>query len=118
MKGSVTVFSAATLLMIGIAAAQGASVSGNLSITVQPGALALVLNPATVTLTCNTAAGTLVSQASTTGGDGNTVTFSMTGNVTDFAINSSTGAITVVAGGIHPADCNMSFTNVVTATQP
>jgi uncharacterized protein (UPF0333 family) len=98
--------------------ASAGSVSGTLSITVSPPALALILNPSNATETCTVAGGTLVSTASTTGGDGNAITFSMTGNTTDFLINSSTGVVTVAVAGVALADCGKTYANVVTATQP
>lgn len=118
------VFPVVTLCLWTIAAqAQAGSVSGTLSVTVQPPALALVLSQSNPTVACNASAGTLVSQASTTGGDGNTITYSMTGSapagdVTDFVINSSTGAITVNTGGVASGNCNKTFSNTVTVTQP
>jgi hypothetical protein len=42
----------------------------------------------------------------------------MTGNTTDFLINSSTGVVTVAAAGVALADCGKTYANVVTATQP
>ena len=84
-----------------------------------PPPLALVITPSVVTEACAVAGGTLVSQASTTGGDGNVITYSMTGNTTDFVINSATGAVTIVPGGVAPADCGKpTYNNTVTATQP
>ena len=108
----------AAVLIMGMGAAQAASVSGTLSITVSPPALALIINPSSATEACTAAAGSAVSQASVTGGDGNAVAFSMTGDTTDFVISSTTGAVTVAPGGIVSADCNHAYSNVITATQP
>jgi hypothetical protein len=106
------------LIFMSVSHAKAASVSGAMSITVNPPALALILNPSSLTLACNVPSGTLVSNASVTGGDGNAVAFTMSGNTTDFAINSSTGAVTVVSGGVVLADCNKTYSNIITATQP
>jgi hypothetical protein len=109
---------ASLALSAGAANADAASVSGTLSITVSPPAFALVLNPSSATEACAVAGGTVVSTASVTGGDGNAVTFSMTGNTTDFVIGSATGVVTVAPAGVVLADCGKSYTNTVTATQP
>jgi hypothetical protein len=109
---------AAIILLTVPVTAEAAAVSAPLSITVSPGALALVLNPSSVTEPCTVAGGTVVSTASTAGGDGNAVTFSMTGNITDFVINATTGVVTVVPAGVALQDCDASYTNIITATQP
>src|SRR5271163_2850975 len=100
--------------------AQAASVSGTLSITVSPPALALVLSPSSATEACNVAAGTVIPAISVTGGDGNAITLSMTGDMTDFSLSSTTppANVVVASGGITSADCAKSFTNIITATQP
>jgi hypothetical protein len=105
-------------LFVCMASAHAGGVNGTLSITVSPSALVLILNPSSIVEACSVPAGTIISTSSTLGGDGNAITYSMTGNTTDFVINSSTGVITVAARGILAPDCNKSYTNVVTATQP
>jgi hypothetical protein len=42
----------------------------------------------------------------------------MTGNMTDFAIDQNSGAVTVVPAGIPLPDCGKMYTNTVTANQP
>lgn len=110
----------ASVLALGSAAAQAASVSGSLSITVSPPAIGLVINPSAATVACSAVVGSVVSTASITGGDGNPATFSMTGNTTDFSINPSTGVVTVGSGSsaIATADCGKTFSNTISATQP
>jgi hypothetical protein len=95
--------------------------SGNLSITIWPVMSGPSFSPTAPSIACNTAAGTLVSTASVSGGDGNPIAWSMTGDTTDFAINASSGAISVGPNGIAAADCPTSGsaneTVTVTATQ-
>jgi hypothetical protein len=100
-------------------AAHAASVSGSMSITVQPQALALVITPASATIACNAAAGTVVSTLSTIGGDGNAVTYSLTGvSNGDFVIGGAGNAqIIVGASGINTADCGKTQNVTVTASQ-
>jgi hypothetical protein len=97
-------------------AAQAASVSGTLTVVVAPPALAMVINPSNVNEACEVPAGAVVSQLSATGGDGNPVTFSISGgDTTDFAIN---GANVVVGpNGIAKANCGASQSVTVTASQ-
>lgn len=96
--------------------ARAGSVTGALSITVQPPAMALVINPSSATLACNAAAGTVVSALSVSGGDGGAVTYTLAGDTTDFAIAGSN--VVVGPNGIAAADCGKTFSESVTATQP
>ena len=95
-----------------------ASVSATLSITVQPASAPLTISfsPLNPTEACTVAAGTVVSTVSTSGGDGNPVTLSMTGDTTDFVLSGSN--VVVGPNGITLADCGMTETVTVTATQP
>ena len=100
--------------------AQAASVSGTLSITVSPAPLAISVSPSSATEACSVAAGTVVSAINVTGGDGNAITLSMTGDTTDFVLSATTPPANVVVGpsGVAMADCGKTFTNTVTTTQP
>ncbi len=96
--------------------AQASSVSGTISITVAAPALALVISPSIAAVACEVTAGTTISALSTTGGDGNPVTFSLAGDTTDFVLS---GADVVVGpNGIAAANCNATQTVTVTARQP
>lgn len=79
--------------------------------------LILVITPSPASISCTLAGGSVVSTASVIGGNGNPVTFSMTGNTTDYTINSATGVVTVVPGGITSTNCGQTFSNTITATQ-
>jgi hypothetical protein len=97
-------------------AAVAGSVSGTLTVVVAPPALAMVINPSNVDEACAVPEGTVVSQLSTTGGDGNPVTFSLTGgDTTDFAISGSN--VVVGPNGIATADCGQTEAVTVTASQ-
>ncbi len=104
--------------------AYSGSVSGTLSVTIQPAQsqpLMITLSPTTASLACNVAPGALVSAASTTGGDGNPVTFSLAVpsgfTAADFAIDPNKGTVSVGANGIVLADCGKSLNLTVTANQ-
>jgi hypothetical protein len=90
------------------------SATATLSITVQA-PLAVVFTPSSPTVACSTAAGTVVSALSVTGGDGNPVAWSISGDTTDFALNSSN--VVVGPNNITSADCGKVNTVVLTATQ-
>src|SRR5260370_32602924 len=75
---------------------QAASVSD--SVKHPPSQLAIVLTPLNTTIACSAAAGTVVSSISTKGGDGNTITLTMSGDTTDFALSGVN--IVVAARGI------------------
>lgn len=109
---------AAVLLSL-CADAVGAQVSTTLTVAVSPQGLTIVVNPSSVSnLPCNTAPGTKISQASASGGNGNPVTYSLTGGMTDCVINATSGAISVGSTGLAPANCNKTHTFTVTGTQP
>src|SRR5271166_6217004 len=84
------------------------------------GALILLLNPSSTIEECFIPGGTVVSTVDASGGDGNAITLSMTGNTTDFALSSTTppANVVVVPAGILLADCNQLYNNTITATQP
>ena len=83
-----------------------------------PPPISVSATPSAPTIACAATAGTKVTTASTTGGDGNAITYSMTGNTTDFTINPGTGVVNVASGGIMPVDCGQVFNNTIIATQP
>lgn len=88
--------------------AQAGSVSGTISITMAPPASVLVISPSIASLACEVTAGTMISALSTTGGDGNRVTFWLAGDTTDFVLS---GADVVVGpNGIAAANCNATQT--------
>jgi hypothetical protein len=90
------------------------SATATLSITVQA-PLAIVFTPASPTEACGTAPGTVVSALSVTGGDGNPVTWSISGDTTDFALSGNN--IVVGPNGIAVGACGKVNTVAVTATQ-
>ena len=121
MKVAQQIALAALLFLLTASAhAQAANVAATLTITMQAGALAALLNPSSATEACNVPGGTVISTVSISGGDGNPITLSMTGNTTDFALSATTPPANVVVapGGVILADCNKSYTNTITATQP
>jgi hypothetical protein len=90
--------------------------TGTLTVVISPPPLALMLNPSTASEACAVPAGTVVSTLSTTGGDGNAVTYSLTGgDTTDFAVSGSN--IVVGSSGIAAADCGKTETVAVSASQ-
>jgi hypothetical protein len=101
--------------------AHAGSVTGSVTITIQQ-LLKLVFTPAAPTVLCNAPAGTVVAALSTTGGDGNAVTYTATGGDTaDFAVNGTN--VVVGPNGIAAANCppaGQTTTENVTiqATQP
>jgi hypothetical protein len=111
---------AALLIAIGSVAAHAASVTGSFSVFVQQQALAMTMTPASATIACNAAAGTVAATLSTVGGDGNAVTYSLTGASNgDFVIGGAGNAqIIVGASGINTADCGKTQNITVTASQP
>ena len=89
--------------------------TGTLSVVIQS-PLAIVFTPAAPTISCSTAVGTVVTAISTTGGDGNAVTYTISGDTTDFALSGSN--IVVASGGITSADCGKTEAITVGASQP
>jgi|SRR5271166_1080286 len=84
------------------------------------GSLILLINPSIATEDCFIPGGTIVSTVDASGGDGNAITLSMTGNTTDFALDATSppANVVVVSGGILLADCGILYNNTITATQP
>jgi len=84
-----------------------------------PLSLSLSLNPTSATVACNASAGTPVSTASTTGGDGNPVTYSLAGaNNNDFVMGGTgNNEVVVGPGGINQADCGKAWNVTVSASQ-
>ena len=94
------------------------TVAKPLTITITPVLVGPSFNPANPSIDCGQPAGTLVSVASVSGGDGQPVTWSLTGGDTaDFAIDSS-GNIKVGPNGINANSCSTSQTVTVAASQP
>jgi hypothetical protein len=65
---------------------------------------------------CTAPPGTLVMAFQTSGGDGNTVTYSLAGDTTDFALSGTN--VVVGSSGIAPANCGLPNAVTVTAAQP
>jgi hypothetical protein len=102
-------------LLLGPVARASTSVSQSFTITIYP-ALVIVFTPAAPSIGCTTPAGTVVSTLSVTGGDGNPVSYSITGgDTTDFVLSGT--SIVVASGGITSPDCGKSESVTVTATQ-
>jgi hypothetical protein len=85
--------------------------ASEITITGPSGPVIEILNLSSPSVACNAAPGTSLSVASISGDTG---TFSMSGNTTDFVINPKTGIISVGPNGIVSADCGKSFANTVT----
>jgi hypothetical protein len=96
------------------------SVKGTLSITVTA-PLNITFTPPNPSVACQAAPGTLVTTMSATGGDNTTITWSLAGDTTDFAVS---GANLVVGpNGIAASTCPVApattntVNETVTATQ-
>jgi hypothetical protein len=101
--------------------AHAGSVGTGITIQVNPQALVLAVTPNRPQIACEIPAGTTVAQAAAAGGNGNPITFTMTGPVavaTDFTVDPQSGAVKVGANGVTLANCGKSFGMTVTATQP
>jgi len=110
------VFAALPLLLLVVPPAWAGSTTGTVQITIQS-PLKVAANPASPTIFCNAAAGTVVTALSTTGGDGNPVTYQATaGDTTDFTMSGAN--LVVGANGIAAANCSTTQNVTVTATQP
>jgi hypothetical protein len=101
------------LALVLAAPASAGTVTTSLQITIQA-PFALVFTPPAPTLPCTAAAGTVVSALSTTGGDGNPVTYSLTGS-SDFVVSGAN--IIVAPAGLASADCGRVISVTVTANQ-
>jgi len=68
---------------------------------------------------CSAAPGSEVAVVSSSGGDGNAITLSMAGDVTDFALNAAHPPASLLVGpnGIAAANCGKTFVETITATQ-
>ena len=111
------VFSAMLAAITPAAHAQAASASQTVPLAVHPKALSF--SAGSLTADCSWPPGQLVFTPTVSGGNGNPITWSLvlpTGN-TDFVMNASTGAVSVGANGIAPADCNTTINLQLTATQ-
>ena len=113
MKISEMVIAGLAALVVTASPAFAGSTTATLSITVKP-PLAIVFSPSSPTEPCGAAPGTVVSALSVTGGDGNPVTWSVSGG-TDFAVSGSN--VVVSPSGIAQADCGKVNTVGVTAAQ-
>jgi len=89
-------------------------VTPTLFVTIQV-PLAIVLTPSAPTEACDAAPGTVVSALSVTGGDGNPITWSISGDTTDFALSGNN--VVVGPNGVAAADCGKVNIVVVTAAQ-
>ena len=102
---------------IGASQAGGGNSVAVISGLILPAPLVIVLTPPTpMPVACNAAPGTPIQQASTIRGDGNPITWSLSGTA-DFVIDSVTGQIAVAPAGIAPADCGKPFSYSITANQ-
>ena len=104
----------ATLTAAAASPAFAGSATATLFVTIQV-PLAIVFTPSAPIEACDTAPGTLVSALSVTGGDGNPITWSISGDTTDFALSGNN--VVVGANGFAAADCGKVNTVVVTAAQ-
>ena len=88
-----------------------------LVIKVNP-ALALAFNPSAPSIDCNIPGGTVVADITSTGGDGNPITLSISGDTTDFALSATAlpANVIVASGGITSATGKCPITTPVTET--
>jgi hypothetical protein len=94
--------------------------SGTLTVTVQPPPLVLTINPASANVACNAAPGATVATLSTSGGDGNPVSFASSEPSGEAAGEFVISGASVVVGsaGIAAADCGKTWALSITASQP
>ena len=93
------------------------SVSSSTSIITRPPPLVLSM-PVVIWADCQWPAGQEIMQLATVGGDGNPVTYTITGgDMTDFKIPVGTNSLQVGPNGIATASCNISNPITITATQ-
>lgn len=106
----------ALVLLASTAAHAASTTTGTLSVVIQA-PLAIVFSPASPTIPCGTPAGTVVASMTVTGGDGNPVSYTLTGGDTaDFAVSGAN--IVVASAGIASGACTGKPTSLtVTATQ-
>lgn len=98
------------------AGASAATISKSTTVTVQAAPLAMVFAPAAPTIACGTAPGTVVLAISTTGGDTNPITYSLSGDTADFALSGTN--VVVGPNGVAAANCGKGLVITITATQP
>jgi hypothetical protein len=80
-----------------------------------PSPLTVTFSPASPTVLCAAAPGTTVSTIGTSGGDGNSITLSISGDTTDFDLSGTN--IVVGPNGITTPDCGQVDIVTVTGTQ-
>ncbi len=114
----------AALLLVPSVVMGGTTVSGVFSLGVSPAIappLTIAINPASATVACAVAPGTVVSSVTTSGGDGNQITFSTSGGDASLVLSlvSPTATnIVIAANGVLPADCGHNVpTLIVSASQ-
>jgi hypothetical protein len=114
-----------TILALGMATALvGAVAEGSATTVTGPtitfqfatAALSIVESVPTTNLACPLGAGVIVASLSTLGGDGNAVTFALSGDTTDFAISGSN--IVTGTAGVPISKCGTSVTVTPSASQP
>lgn len=116
---------AAAALILSVASAANAqqSASATLPIVIgpAPAVLSIAFNPPTATEACLAPAGTVVSAVVPSGGDGNPISYTLSGDTGNFALDGNTPPNVVVGpNGINISACNPSLSDsvTVTATQP
>lgn len=87
-----------------------------ITIQIRPKPLQILLGQ--LTADCSWPIGQQVFAPSTSGGDGTPIIWALTQPGTDFAVNATTGAITIGPNGIAPANCGTTENVTLTATQP
>ena len=117
---------ALALLTATAAPAKSEAVSKSFTIKIYS-PLAIVLTPVAPSIPCNSPAGAVVAIVTTTGGDGNPVTLTLSGDTTDFGLQGTPpilapANLVVAAGGTIPTDCSIDPGSImdsvtVTATQ-
>lgn len=72
-------------------------------------------SPAAPQIACNAAAGSTVTTLTANGGDGTAISYSLSGDTSDFAMSGSN--IVVGSNGINPSNCGSTQNVTITASQ-
>ena len=123
---SVMLIKSGVLLAALLAAGAAEAASATVSIVVKPPLAIVFTPPSPVTINCppsgNFPAGTVVTAVTTTGGDGQPVTLSLSGDTADFALSATSPPANIITGTSGVAGCsgtaNVTDTVTITGTQP
>jgi hypothetical protein len=107
------IFFALAVLVLSVGAALAGSTSQTVPLSVR--ALPLHADVTGITAECSWPAGTVVAQYAASGGNGQPITWTLTGDTADFAMSGS--SLVVGPSGIASGNCGKVNTVTVTATQ-